>query len=129
MTKPKPINKRGSRLIKQTQSTYIWRAIYTNGDYLDERDAEQGFSSVDQARVKSMVLLSPGDIVAHIVQIPAGAQGVCFRRHKVMLNVGDDSVVKRAPIHCIGWKQEEQATYLFVLWDGSTLLSNDLQAV
>ncbi len=31
--------------------------------------------------------------------------------------------------HCIGWKRGDEAIYLFVLSDGSTLLTDNLQAI
>jgi len=64
----------------------------------------------------------------HEVQVPPRAQGVFFRRRSVVLNFEDDSVVNRKPAHCIGWKLGEQAVYLFVRGNGTTLLSSELQA-
>lgn len=110
------------------QDTYTWQAIYDDDSHLDEQDATQGFASVDQERIKSLAFLTSDGLTTHSVQIPSGAQGVFFRRRRVMVNVESDSAMNDATTHCIGWKQGNQAIYLFIRGDGSSLLTTDLQA-
>lgn len=106
---------------------YKWCAIYRDNTTLHEDDAEQGFASVKQDQVKIITLLplDPSEMPHH-VSIPDGATPVCFRRHHVEFST--EATIYHPPIHCIGWKQAEQAVYLFVFHDQSTLLTDDLQA-
>lgn len=103
--------------------TYRWSAIYNDNTILDERDTKQGFASVDQSRIKNLMLFSPKGSIGNVV-IPEGAEAVFFRRRSIEPNKGN-----RSTVHCIGWKNESSAVYLFVFDDGSTLLTTDLQAV
>lgn len=108
---------------------YTWTALYVDGTYLPEHEATQGFASVDQEHVKSIELHSSDDFSMHSVSIPQGAQPVFFRRRRIAINVMEESSEPQATVHCIGWKRsEEDAVYLFVFADASTLLSSDLQA-
>lgn len=109
---------------------HTWRALYSDQSYLDEQDAAQGFASVDQAQVQSLALIdSKEEKAAHVVDIPESAKAVFFRRRGMTLNITDESVTNRTTAHCIGWQTDTSAVYLFVFEDGSTLLTNDRQAV
>ena len=107
---------------------YTWRASYGDNDHLDEADAATGFSSVDQSRLKHLHLLNVEGAALHVVAIPGGAQAVFFRRRQVVVNFTENGHGPRGPVHCIGWKKDEEAVYLFIFEDGSTLLTDDLQA-
>jgi hypothetical protein len=111
------------------QDIYSWRATYSDGDHLDETHAVGGFGSVDLERCTALTLLYMETVSVHTVAVPPGAHPVFFRRRSVSLNPLDGNRELRPTVHCIGWKQGEQAVYLFVREDGSTLLSSDLQAV
>lgn len=112
------------------KDTYTWAVTYQDENVLHEDEAAQGFASVDQEHVKSVSLLTQGNHLVHCVDIPQGAQAVCFRRRSIMLNLTDlDNAQFGQTVHCIGWKHDESAVYLFVLANGITLLTNDLQAV
>lgn len=113
----------------QDNDKYTWRVSYHDGPQLEERDAPAGFASVDQTRVKRLRLVSHSGIPEHIVTIPDGATPVFFRRRSIALNLAEENSEPRGTVHCIGWKRDEEAVYLFVFEDGKTLLSNDLQAV
>jgi hypothetical protein len=106
---------------------YKWCATYRDGTQIPEYDESRpdgrGFAEVNASQVATLELSS-----AHKVAIPHGATPVFFRRRRMELNPGDDSAVSRGTTHCIGWEQGESACYLFVHEDGSTLLTNDLQA-
>lgn len=110
------------------QEYYTWQALYSDDSRLDEHDAVQGFASVDQERVAILSLLSNG-VPVHSVTISGGAQAVFFRRKSLVLNLMDESAKQGQTIHCIGWKRGEEAAYLFVFANGTTLLTSDLQAV
>jgi hypothetical protein len=112
------------------QDTHTWRATYHDGSFLDETHAVGGFASVDLPCVKTL-LLQPlqGIGEAHCVDIPAGATPVFFRRRSVAFSLVDESSEQRPTVHCIGWKKGEEAVYLFIMDDGSTLLTEELQAV
>jgi hypothetical protein len=86
------------------------------------------FVYIDQSQVKSLALLSVGNVV-HQVDIPDGAQAVFLRRRMLAINPMNEQLQHASTIHCIGWKRGEDAVYLFIRDDGSTLLTNDLQAV
>jgi hypothetical protein len=79
----------------------------------------------------SGVLLLPlqGMGSSHRVDVPAGATPIFFRRRSVEINPLQGETGNRTTTHCIGWKRGDEAVYLFVFDDGSTLLTNDLQAV
>lgn len=112
------------------QDIYTWVVTYQDESVLHEEEAAQGFASVDQGRVKSVSLLAQENHLAHCVDVPQGAQAICFRRRSIMLNLTDpDNAQFGQTVHCIGWKHDESAVYLFVLANGITLLTNDLQAV
>lgn len=111
------------------QDIYSWRATYSDGSHLDEEHAVGGFASVDLARCTHLALIDQSGNAAHVVEIPSGAQAVFFRRRRISVNVMKENSEPQATVHCIGWKRsEEDAVYLFVFANGTTLLSNDLQA-
>lgn len=108
---------------------YTWRATYSENDSLDEKHAVGGFASVHLSRCTSLMLLDQAGNAIHVVDIPENATPVFFRRRRIAINVTDESSTPQGTTHCIGWKRsEEDAVYLFVFEDGSTLLSSDLQA-
>jgi hypothetical protein len=110
---------------------YTWGALYTDDTCIAEYDRKEGrgFAEVDHARVKTLLLLSLQDGASHSVNIPQGATPVFFRRRSVEINPLADESTPRPTVHCIGWKRDDKAVYLFISDDGSTLLSDDLQAV
>lgn len=116
-------------MIEQAQEAYAWCVIYDDEQYttVDERGV-QNFAEVDQSHVKSLALFSLQGEAAHRVLIPTGATPIFFRRRSVELSP-DGASSPRPTVHCIGWKHGDEAMYLFVFEDGSTLLSDDLQAV
>jgi hypothetical protein len=114
-----------SRIAKDA---YTWCAKYHDGTQIPEYDEScpngRGFAEVSASQVATLELSS-----AHKVAVPHGATPVFFRRRRMELNPNDDNVVSSTTTHCIGWKKGENACYLFVSEDGSTLLTNDAQAV
>ncbi|SRR5216684_8602581 len=116
-------------MIEQRKDTYTWRAVYDDERTCIIENAENSFAHVDQSRVKAVLLLPLQGCLSHRVDIPAGATAVFFRRRSIVLNPNADEQQARSTVHCIGWKREQEAVYLFVMDDDSTLLTDDLQAV
>jgi hypothetical protein len=119
-------------MIEQAKEAYTWAAIYTDGSFIAEYEPGcpegHGFAEVDSTRVKQMRIASNDlHLRSHYIEIPEGATPVFFRRRSIALQPSGGETLPTA--HCIGWKQGESAVYLFVFNDGSTLLTNDLQAV
>lgn len=122
-------------MIEQAQDTYTWHALYDNDEAISEYDRPEGrgFAEVESTRVKTL-LLTPLQGALHRIDIPVGAQPIFFRRRSIELAPLQGDVQSRSTVHCIGWKNAgllsvQQEVYLFVFDDGSTLLTNDLQAV
>ena len=96
-------------------------------EYDDERPDGRGFAEVKDHIIKCIDLIpasSEGHV--HSVAIPEGATPVFFRRRTIELSQGGQN---RSTAHCIGWEKENNKSYLFVMEDGTTLLTDDLQAV
>jgi hypothetical protein len=113
---------------EQVKEAYAWCIVYQDDVLLHEDDAEQGFASVKR-QVKMLTLLPLAGALPCHVSIPQGATPVFFRRRSVEINPLAGETGNRTTTHCIGWKRGEEAVYLFVLSDGSTLLTDNLQAV
>jgi hypothetical protein len=113
------------------RDVYMWRVIYRDGTYTDEFDEARpdgrGWREREDKPVAEIQLLAH-DRDGHQMLIPIDASPVFFRRRSIELNPNVDMQIHRTT-HCIGWKYGEQAAYLFVLPNGSTLLTSDLQAV
>jgi hypothetical protein len=116
-------------MIEQAKEAYTWHAVYDDEQTVIDENAENSFAEVDQARVKTLLLLPLQGCVSHCVGIPQGAQAVFFRRRSIELNLMNEQSHSRPTVHCIGWKQGDSGVYLFIFEDGSTLLTNNLQAV
>lgn len=118
-------------MIQQIKDVYTWGALYDDNSCIGEYDRLEGrgFAEVESARVKELLLLSLQGDSAHSVKIPQGATPVFFRRRSIEINPLQGSSEARPTVHCIGWKRGDEAVYLFIFDDGSTLLTNDLQAV
>ncbi|SRR6266571_3206832 len=114
---------------EQVKDAYTWCALYKDRLALDEEGAAHGFASALANSVES-VLLIPTDLgrSVHRVSIPEGATPVFFRRRTVAFHP-DESTTAGPVVHCIGWKRDDDGVYLFVGSDGTTLLSDNLQAV
>jgi hypothetical protein len=108
---------------------YTWCAIYKDGTTISET-SENCFGDVDQPCVKTLLLLPvKRGIEPQRMDIPEGATPVFFRRHSLELQLIDGQEKPYPTRYCIGWKSEERALYLFVFDDGSTLETDNLQAV
>lgn len=116
------------------KDTYLWGAVYTDGSLIGEYDRLEGrgFADVDAARVKELYIFPSASLPwkMHHVRIPSGATPVFFRRRSVAVNLTADEQQSHGTTHCIGWQRDGgEAVYLFVGDDGTTLLTDDLEAV
>lgn len=133
-----------------TKDSYSWLVTYTDGtqifEYDEERPDGRGFAEREEKPVHTLTLMATDRPWQHMF-VPKGAEPVFFRRRYIDVSPTEEEVAAsqqgifteaifarinaapRTTVHCIGWKQGEQAEYLFVFADGSTLLSDDLQAV
>ncbi len=115
-------------MIERVLETYTWRVVYHDERGGIHENAANSFADVDQSRVKSLFLVPLRGGPPHRVSIPKGAQPLFFRRRRIELNPNTDEQTHKT-VHCIGWKRDDEAVYLFVLDDNSTLLSDNLQAI
>lgn len=114
-------------MLQQTKDVYEWFVLYKDGSSIREYDNPDGhgFSAVDSANVKQLTLTS--SFCSHSVDVPDGATPVFFRRRSIEMH--PDGQTQLPSVHCIGWKRENTAVYLFISEDGSTLLTDNLQAI
>jgi hypothetical protein len=109
---------------------YTWRAVYDHGESCHCENEDNSFTEVDKSRVTTLLLLplAIGGTV-HYIDVPSDAEPIFFRRRSVECSLTDGSRIQHPTKHCIGWKNDATAQYLFVFEDDTTLLTNDLQAV
>lgn len=122
-------------MVVPTTDAYHWVVTYQDGTHLQEFDEPgsigRGFAEIGDQPVKDIWLMRPDPNLnyGHHVTIPDGAMPVFFRRRRIVIDPVDSNVTPQLAAHCIGWKRGAEAVYLFVFDNGSTLLTNDLQAV
>ena len=112
------------------QDIYKWVVVYQDGTFTEEFDDARpdgrGFAELEDKPIMGVELWeSPPVSSVHRVSVPNGAIPVFFRRRYIALT----GIGERNTVHCIGWKREESACYLFIFPDGSSLMTDDLQAV
>jgi hypothetical protein len=137
----------------KTQDVYTWSVVYDNATIVNEYDRSEGlgFAEVDSTRVKQLRLVDKAPrqsihmeedpethdmnifgssyVTTHCVDIPQGTTPIFFRRRPIEVNLAVNQATRLKTWHCIGWKSEQCAVYLFISDDGSSVLSDDLQAV
>lgn len=120
-------------MIKQTKDVYVWGVTYHDGTWMSEyeRPEGRGWAEIGDKPVKEVWLSIPHPNIdyGHRVLIPQGATPVFFRRRTLTINPNTSEQTQEPTVHCIGWKHDNKACYLFVFNDGSTLLTDNLQAV
>lgn len=114
------------------QDAYQWHVTYVDGtstsEYDDARPDGRGWAEREATPVRAITLTrreQAGETVS--ILIPDGVTPIFFRRRSIALQPGMQTPLPT--VHCIGWKREDDAVYLFIGEDGSTLLTDDLQAV
>lgn len=114
-----------------TQDAYTWCVLCTDGTVLREYDRPEGrgFAEVAGLPLAHILLLPLQGNASHSIDIPQGATPVFFRRRSIEINPFAGESKTRPTWHCIGWKNDEEAVYLFVSERGSAFRTNDLQAV
>jgi hypothetical protein len=121
-------------MIEQAKEAYTWAALYIDGSYIAEYEPScpngRGFAEVDATRVKQLRIASDDlHLRSHYVEVPEGATPVFFRRRSIALQPVDGQTTTLPTVHCIGWKHDDKAVYLFISDNGNTLLTDNLQAV
>lgn len=111
---------------------YQWRIVYQDGAALDEYDEARpdgrGFAEREAKPVAGIALLGTAG-QHHCVDLPPDAEPIFFRRRTVIINSNDNTETPEPTKHCIGWQRGNEAVYLFVLDDGSALLTTNFQAL
>lgn len=120
--------------LPKLHDVYTWQVLYTDdtstSEYDETRPDGRGWAEREAKEVTTITLARVADgTVVQSIDIPEGAEPVFFRRRTLTISLTDDSRQQGTLAHCIGWKSEQEAVYLFVFDDGSTLRSSDLQAV
>lgn len=118
---------------------WTWRVHYSDGTTFDEYEpdgTEHSFAEVDNPRVAVVELLPQHDWLAeHVVKIDAaaGTRPIFFRRRSRIVNLESGEDTAGPVIHCLGWQKtvngRNVASYLFLFADGSSLTTDDYQAV
>lgn len=120
---------------------WTWRVHYSDNTMFDEVDPDgttHGFKEVDLPRVAIVEWIPVGEgLAGHIVKIDSlsGMRPILFRRRTRIINpnVEGDEGTEGPVIHCIGWQKTVQgvnvASYCFLFDDGSSLTTDDYQAV
>jgi hypothetical protein len=111
------------------KDVYTWRVVYEDGKTCINENEDNSFADVDKMRAKTIILLSLLDESSYRVDVPDGATVVFFRRRSVRINPISGESNFSATVHCVGWKNDEEAEYHFVFGDGSALVTSDFQAI
>lgn len=124
------------------QDIFHWRAYLDVGAAetlcVDEYDSEyptgRGFALLPQDAVVGLELIPQQDGLRHVAaQLPryVGMQPVFFRKRFIQFDPVTGEALGQSTIHCLGWTLAEAgvASYCFVFEDGSTLLSENENAV
>ena len=121
-------------MILKAKDAYTWQVTYTDGTSTSEYDAVRpdgrGWAEREVKLVQAIALVRVEDgREAASLTIPSDAEPVFFRRRAVTCNPIDESSQSGTLAHCMGWKHDNKAGYLFVFDSGETLFTDDLQAV
>lgn len=118
----------------QWHDVYTWQVTYRDGtstnEYDEVRPDGRGWHEREDKPVQTVALLWTGETteVASIA-LPDNSTPVFFRRRTLTVNPNTNERTQDPTVHCIGWKRGDKACYLFVFSDGSTLMTDNLQAV
>lgn len=109
---------------------WTWEAIYDDASLCEyEPDGiSHGFSEVDTARLRQLILIPQKCENTHVLHITEGLTPVFFRRRSI--NLSSDN---RGTTTCMGWTRqvggELVESYTFFFSDGSVLLTDDRNAL
>jgi hypothetical protein len=116
--------------------TFLWKAHYTDGTTLDELDDDgvgRPFAAIDLLRLAALELLPQQEHVRrHILRIDDG-RPIFFRRRRIELDPVEGIEVGRSTVTCLGYQTtirgRNMQLFLFLFGDGSTLLTDNREAV
>lgn len=117
---------------------YNWIAYYNDGTILQEIDPEgdHGFADIDHSKLVQFLLVPQKEgfyPVVVSINVAEGQRLIFFRRTKIDFNITNGTESHRDRITCVGYQQTVQGTnvsvYNFIMPDGTSMLSNDHNAV
>lgn len=119
------------------RDAWTWLVVYRDGSMLHECDGQNphaAYADIDIEQVDKMALIPLRDGLPQlVVQIAPGMRPIFFRRRLIELQIADGDTVGSQTIHCLGYSTNGNGPrtehFTFVFDDGSTLLSNDRNAV
>jgi hypothetical protein len=112
-----------------------WRAVYTDGKYLDAKDAEKGYADIDRTRLASFCLLKEDTVVFQLSLQPG--QRLIWRKRTVITPgageqvwhlVGWQKTIQGENIQCISYIKEEDGYVLMAgEWQGDHILMGNVE--
>ena len=125
------------------QDAWHWVAHYTDngtiGEYeLDDdgNEVAHSWQHIDMSKFHYLELIPQRPWLGrHILALPDGARPIFFRRRLALQELDSQQVVDSGirPITCIGWQKTVEgknvASFTFLLEDGTSVLSDDRDAV
>jgi len=118
-------------------NTITWRAVYTDGAYLDSKDAEKGYESIDRDRLASFCLIRDDKVIFHLL-LQKGQRLIWRKRifltpghaDRVWHLVGWQKTVNGENIQCIGYVSEEDGSVIMAgEWQGEHVLMEAVELV
>jgi hypothetical protein len=123
-------------LCHQCRDHWAWVVIYRDQSMVYECQGSTAphaaWKDVNPRLVSAITLLPRLRLAGRhevIVHIPQGSTPVMFRRRQIELNMTGGEQSNTQTIHCLGYEAADHGSYLFVFEDGSTLLTNNRNAV
>ena len=116
-------------------NTINWRAVYTDGTYLDSKDAEEGYKSIDRTRLASFCLMKDGKVFFHLI-LQKGQRLIWRKRgiltpgqpERVWHLVGWQKTVGGENIQCISYISEDDGSVIMAgEWQGEHILMGGVQ--
>lgn len=111
-------------------NTISWKAVYHDGTYLDSKDADKGYESIDRDRLASFCLVRDGKVIFHLV-LQEG-QRLIWRKRIITTHGGGEQVwhlvgwqktVNGENIQCIGYVSEADGSVIMAgEWQGEHIL-------
>jgi hypothetical protein len=115
-------------------NTITWRAVYTDGSYLDAKDAAKGYADIDRTRLASFCLLKEEKVIFHLVLKPD--QRLIWRKRtlltpgapeRVFHLVGYQKTIKGENFQCIAYVDEDGTVIMAGEWEGDHILMGNVE--
>lgn len=126
-----------------TRDPWTWRAVFANGELLDEVDSDapegRGWAVAERCallqgtRITQAILIPEREgLRTHVVRAVGEASARVFRRRTLILSptTGEEAAPRPDPVTAIALSWPDGHTlYSFFYTDGSVVVSDDLNAV